>query len=83
MSFLVGVEIGDDGVAVYAIPGGWMDTAPLEHLAYVNECKQREKTKGGERSWPRLTAGLVSQHPTVRRPPLGKAPPPRLNQRPF
>lgn len=45
------------GVVVYDIPGassGWMDTAPLEHLAYVNECNQREKTNGGAKKLARL-----------------------------
>jgi hypothetical protein len=36
---------GGDGVMVYDIPspvtgGGWIDAAPKEHLAYVNECNE-------------------------------------------
>lgn len=45
------------GVTLYDIPGasaGWMDTAPLEHLAYVNECNQLEKAKGGAKKLARL-----------------------------
>jgi hypothetical protein len=48
---------GRKSVVVYDIPGassGWMDTAPLEHLAYVNECNQREKTKGAAKKLTRL-----------------------------
>ncbi|WP_329089360.1 nucleotidyltransferase domain-containing protein [Streptosporangium sp. NBC_01469] len=48
---------GDEGVYVYDIPGaasGWIDTAPVEHLKYVNECNQREQTKGGAKKLARL-----------------------------
>ena len=42
---------------VYDIPGassGWMDTAPQEHLAYVNDCNSRPDTKGGAKKLARL-----------------------------
>lgn len=42
---------------VYDIPGasgGWMDTAPEEHLAYVNECNTLDSTKGGAKKLARL-----------------------------
>ncbi|WP_327049335.1 hypothetical protein OG320_16510 [Microbispora sp. NBC_01189] len=48
---------GGEGVFVYDIPGaasGWIDTAPVEHLNYVNECNQRRQTKGGAKKLARL-----------------------------
>lgn len=41
---------GREGVTVYDIPGaatGWLDTAPLEHLAYVTEVNSRPDITGG------------------------------------
>jgi hypothetical protein len=48
---------GGKDVLVYDIPGaasGWMDTAPIEHLHYVNECNQLPKTTGGAKKLARL-----------------------------
>jgi hypothetical protein len=48
---------GGDGVFVYDIPGasgGWMDSAPLEHLFYVNEVNNAPKVKGGVKKLARL-----------------------------
>jgi hypothetical protein len=44
-------------VHVYDIPGasgGWMETAPEEHLAYVNECNARPGAVGGAKKLARL-----------------------------
>ncbi|MEV6886183.1 nucleotidyltransferase [Streptomyces sp. NPDC051135] len=43
--------------SVYDIPGaagGWMDTAPTAHLAYVNEVNQRPVAVGGAKKLARL-----------------------------
>ncbi len=48
---------GGHGVFVYDIPGaatGWLDTAPLEHLAYVNEVNSRQGIAGGAKKLARL-----------------------------
>lgn len=48
---------GGQGVYVYDIPGaasGWMDTAPLEHLHYVNEVNAMPKITGGAKKLARL-----------------------------
>jgi hypothetical protein len=48
---------GTEGVSVYDIPGaasGWMDSAPVEHLHYVNECNSRVGTAGGAKKLARL-----------------------------
>ena len=48
---------GGGGVYVYDIPGaatGWLDTAPLEHLAYVNEVNSRTDIVGGAKKLARL-----------------------------
>ncbi len=48
---------GGQGVYVYDIPGaatGWLDTAPLEHLAYVNEVNSQAKIAGGAKKLSRL-----------------------------
>jgi Second Messenger Oligonucleotide or Dinucleotide Synthetase domain len=48
---------GGQGVYVYDIPGaatGWLDTAPLEHLAYVNEVNSRPGITGGAKKLARL-----------------------------
>lgn len=42
---------------VYDIPGagsGWIDTAPLEHIAYVKEVNQRDAVKGAAKKLARL-----------------------------
>jgi hypothetical protein len=49
---------GGDGVMVYDIPspvtgGGWIDAAPKEHLAYVNECNETPH-KGDAKDLSRL-----------------------------
>lgn len=49
---------GDRNVLVYDIPGaakGWMDSAPAEHLDYVNECNQIAKVRGGAKKLAQLT----------------------------
>jgi len=50
---------GGDNVFVYDIPGAdgrWMDTAPEEHLDYVNKCNTaRLTTQGGTKKLARLT----------------------------
>lgn len=48
---------GGGGVHVYDIPGaatGWLDTAPVEHLAYVNEVNLRPDIVGGAKKLARL-----------------------------
>lgn len=48
---------GGVGVSVYDIPGpasGWIDTAPLEHLAYVTEVNKLSKVAGGAKKLARL-----------------------------
>src|SRR5262249_33731219 len=48
---------GGQGVYVYDIPGaatGWLDTAPLEHLSYVNEVNSQAKITGGAKKLARL-----------------------------
>jgi hypothetical protein len=48
---------GGRGVSVYDIPGaatGWLDTAPLEHLAYVNEVNSQPNIAGGAKKLARL-----------------------------
>ncbi|TDE33903.1 nucleotidyltransferase [Nonomuraea mesophila] len=48
---------GGGNALVYDIPGagtGWMDTAPLEHLSFVNACNEAERTKGGAKRLARL-----------------------------
>src|ERR1700761_3218541 len=48
---------GGAGVYVYDIPGaaaGWLDTAPLEHLAYVTEINSRRDIAGGAKKLARL-----------------------------
>ena len=48
---------GGEGVYVYDIPGaatGWLDTAPLEHLAYVTEVNSRPDIAGGAKKLARL-----------------------------
>ena len=48
---------GGQGVSVYDIPGaatGWMDSAPEEHLDYVNECNQISDVAGGAKKLARL-----------------------------
>ena len=48
---------GGRDVFVYDIPGaatGWMDSAPAEHLDYVNECNQIAKVHGGAKKLSRL-----------------------------
>lgn len=48
---------GGEGVYIYDIPGaatGWLDTAPLEHLAYVNEVNKRQDIVGGAKKLARL-----------------------------
>jgi Second Messenger Oligonucleotide or Dinucleotide Synthetase domain len=48
---------GGEGVSVYDIPGaatGWLDTAPLEHLAYVTEVNSRPDIAGGAKKLARL-----------------------------
>jgi len=48
---------GGQGVSVYDIPGaatGWLDTAPLEHLAYVTEVNSRQNIAGGAKKLARL-----------------------------
>ena len=48
---------GSEGVSVYDIPGaatGWLDTAPLEHLAYVTEVNSRPDIAGGAKKLARL-----------------------------
>jgi hypothetical protein len=48
---------GGSGIYVYDIPGaatGWMDSAPVEHLNYVNECNQISAVKGGTKKLARL-----------------------------
>jgi len=48
---------GGTDVYVYDIPGaasGWLDTAPVEHLTYVNEVNQVEKISGGAKKLARL-----------------------------
>jgi hypothetical protein len=42
---------------VYDIPGpssGWIDSAPKEHLDYVNECNMKSGVKGGAKKLARL-----------------------------
>jgi hypothetical protein len=42
---------------LYDIPGvatQWLDSAPLEHIAYVNEVNQRTKIRGGTKKLARL-----------------------------
>lgn len=44
-------------VSVYDIPGpvsGWMQSAPTEHLAYVNECNKKPGVEGGAKTLARL-----------------------------
>jgi hypothetical protein len=48
---------GAKNVFVYDIPGastGWMDSAPGEHLDYVNECNRLPKVAGGAKKLARL-----------------------------
>jgi len=48
---------GGEGVSVYDIPGaatGWLDTAPLEHLAYVTEINSRRDSAGVAKKLARL-----------------------------
>lgn len=49
---------GGPDVFVWDIPGasgGWMDTAPVEHLNYVTECNTKESTtRGGAKELARL-----------------------------
>lgn len=48
---------GGEGVFIYDIPGaatGWMDSAPGEHLNYVNECNKILKVAGGAKKLARL-----------------------------
>lgn len=48
---------GGEGVYVYDIPGaasGWLDTAPVEHLKYVNEVNQLQAIAGGAKKLARL-----------------------------
>jgi hypothetical protein len=53
-----GFLTGRGGAArVYDIPGaatGWMDSAPSEHLQYVNDCNNAASTKGGAKKLARL-----------------------------
>lgn len=48
---------GGSNVYVYDIPGptsGWIDSAPLEHLDYVNECNTLAGVQGGAKKLARL-----------------------------
>ncbi len=48
---------GGEGEFVYDIPGRateWIDTAPLVHIAYVNECNQKPGVVGGAKKLARL-----------------------------
>jgi hypothetical protein len=51
---------GGQGVSVYDIPGaatGWLDTAPMKHLAYVTEVNSRQNIAGGAKKLARLIKG--------------------------
>lgn len=48
---------GSTEAVVYAIPGpsgGWIDTAPVEQLKYVNECNSLVSVQGGAKKLARL-----------------------------
>jgi hypothetical protein len=43
---------------IYDIPGastGWLDSAPIEHLNYVDECNKLKRVQGGAKKLARLT----------------------------
>ena len=51
------ITSNNDSVKVYDIPGaasGWMRSAPLEHLAYVNSVNNADDIKGGAKKLARL-----------------------------
>lgn len=51
------IRSGSSSKLVYDIPGpssGWIDSAPREHLDYVNECNTKAGVKGGAKKLARL-----------------------------
>lgn len=51
------IRSGSSSKLVYDIPGpssGWIDSAPKEHLDYVNECNTKAGVKGGAKKLARL-----------------------------
>jgi hypothetical protein len=52
------IRSGSGPKLIYDIPGplsGWIDSAPREHLDYVNECNTKAGVTGGAKKLARLT----------------------------